>query len=353
MSQRKTKQIDIARAAGVGRSTVSMILSGQETRFSPEIIKKVKQADLDLGYSLKKKQKVSLKKKKAKPTDIIYCIKRKDLSISNLPEFYTKIAFLLEEVFSKHGKTLILKNISDMTELLDYVDSRTESVAGVILHGGFSNESIALIRNDLPAVSILVRESGNYNLPLIELDNEDGMFKIASYLLGLGHVKVAYMGVVPGLRVFEQRLNGFLLAVRKLGMDEVIPYEEINKNMTTFFQAEEYARLFFDYYEKATIKPTAVMCGTSAMAAFLIKEAEKRNIQVPDDLSVTGFDDLTISMKPPKKLTTISTPIDKVCKMSAALIELAGKGIEINGMLLRIPCEQVVGGDTTSKVRET
>jgi LacI family transcriptional regulator, galactose operon repressor len=343
----KVKQIDIAQAIGVGRSTVSMILNGQEHKFSKELTERVRQTAFELGYT---QQARSSKKTENTATDVIYCIKRKDLDSDHLPEFYTNIAFSLEKIFSRHGKTLILKNVDDVEELRDYIESRSDPIGGIILHGEFLSEKIALLRPDLPAVSILFRADWNSSAPLIELDNEGGVFSIASYLSSLGHDKVAYMGVIPRLCVFEQRLNGFLLAVRKLGLNEVIPFEEINKDMNSFFQAEQYAKLFFDCYEKAKTKPSAVICATSTMANCLINEAEKRDIQIPEDLSVTGFDDLTVSRQSSLQLTTIKTPINAICETAASLIVAAKKGVDIKGMTLKIPCATIVPGQSTSKI---
>lgn len=350
-SSKKIKQINVAQAAGVGRSTVSMILSGKEDKFSWDVIKRVKKADIELGYSQTRKRK-PLSKKKNNATDLIYCIKRKDLDSAHLPEFYTKIAFLLEKAFSKLGKSLILKNIDDAKELRNYIDTRPDTIGGVILHGHFSRDEISLIEAKSLTLSIFIKTDKNSDLPLIELDNENATFNILSYLSSLGHKKVAYLGAVPRVNVSEQRLNGFLLAVRKLGLEEALPFEEINKDMKSFLQAEQYAELFLDLYEKAETKPTAVVCATSAMASFLIEKAKKRNIRVPEDLNVTGFDNLTVSIESPMKLTSISTPVEKICDMAANLILAAEKGVEIKGMTLRIPCDKITPGDSTKRVAQ-
>ncbi len=132
------------------------------------------------------------------------------------------------------------------------------------------------------------------------------------YLIGLGHRRIGLIAGPDGFRSAQERRQGFLDALHRHKL-ECTP-ELIAKGNYTF----ESGRAAAERLLENRPRPTAIFCSNDEMAAGALHAARQRDIDVPDRLSLVGFDDTAIAAHIWPPLTTVRWPI-RVMARAAAL----------------------------------
>lgn len=148
--------------------------------------------------------------------------------------------------------------------------------------------------------------------PYIGFDNKKAAKKLAGYLLDLGHQEIA---VIAGRTRNNDRARDRLLGIRQ-AMEErnlVLPQNKILERSYTVKQGREAMRVLL----QATVPPTAVMCGNDILAMGALAECQSAGIRVPEEISITGFDDLDISAQIIPPLTTVHVPLVEMGELAA------------------------------------
>jgi DNA-binding LacI/PurR family transcriptional regulator len=131
----------------------------------------------------------------------------------------------------------------------------------------------------------------------------DGGRQACEHLVDLGHRRIAYLGDASSGRTTKERLSGFLLAMDKarLSVNPEYIYQVPGNSAEQGYAALEY---FLELY----IRPTALICYNDMMAVGVLKGLHQAGLRVPEDLSVTGFDNIMYSDFTQPPLTTIDQP---------------------------------------------
>jgi LacI family transcriptional regulator len=340
------KQDDVAKRARVGKSTVSMILNGHGKRFSDEVVARVLTADRELGYSAGKfTGRQQVEPPASTPADVIYCIKTSH-SATALPPLYAELAFALERSLRRTDQELIIKTVREADELTQTLSRRQAGVAGVICHGAFNDDELAAIPDEIPGV-LLLPHSPCSRYPVLELDNQEGAFRLVEHLADLGHSRFVFHGYAPESKHSFDRLNGFLLALRKRGLTESIPFEKIAAAAAGKTQ-DESAAMLLDLIQETSPTPTAVVCATSQVASSFVLKSLERNLKIPEDLSVTGFNNLLIGAPAPLDLTCLNIPVERLAEQAVKIMTAARRGLIIDDLAMRIGCGLIIPGQTSA-----
>lgn len=205
-------------------------------------------------------------------------------------------------------------------------------------------------RQDDPRIKYLQQEgvpfvcygrSGEKNdFPYIDIDGEQAMRLVIEYLLGLGHRRIACVASSRHYNFTSTRLKGFKEVLAENGI-------AIPKNYIV------YGDLLQESGYRATSglldlpnRPTAIVAFNDMMAFGCLLAAQERGIKVPEDLSITGFDDLALSVTSNPPLTTVYQPIYEVGeRLGTMLVNL------IRGNEGREPVQQVLS--TTLIIRNS
>ena len=148
-----------------------------------------------------------------------------------------------------------------------------------------------LVEHNLPAVLI---ETPSSDLSCVDIDNRAGGVLAAEHLLERGHRRIGFVGgdrEIAGYtwRTSELRLEGFRDRLAQAG---VVPYvADIAANMASPEEAHRQALSLLDREEP----PTAIFAASDTLALGVLRAARERNVQVPGELAVLGFDDLDFS----------------------------------------------------------
>ena len=142
------------------------------------------------------------------------------------------------------------------------------------------------------------------NITNIRVDYRSGMAKVASYLHSLGHRRLGYVGHHATLGPIHERAQALRDASeRHPGIDVAMATEA-----DSLEGGREAARLLLT----RSPRPTALVCVNDLMAVGALREIRARGLRVPGDVSVTGFDNVTLSQYAVPALTTVHIPREQI-----------------------------------------
>ncbi|MCX5517407.1 LacI family DNA-binding transcriptional regulator [Kaistia defluvii] len=222
----------------------------------------------------------------------------------------------LEVGLGARGYTLILAHSQyDPTREFRQIRSMLEyGVDGLVLVGdSFAPDVLPLIRHHRrPLVTSYVCTS-RQGIPAIGIDNRRATYGMTRYLLELGHREFAVIANtgMPNDRS-QARLDGILEAIAEEGIR--LPPDRIVEVAQPSIVA---GREAFHQLRAAHPGVTAFLCTTDAMAVGALAEARREGIRVPEDISITGFDDVEIAGETDPALTTVRVPAAEIGTLAA------------------------------------
>lgn len=287
---------DIARKTGVSHSTVSRALGGN-TLISEATTTRIRKAARDMGYQPSAAAR-SLKTNQTKVVGVI---------VNSIDDpFFSEILFGIEDVAQNTGYSLFIASSQydpyrEQKIVQTMMEQRTDGV--IICSSSFSaDKGRQLSANGFPVVVINYKANENFNYSIYH-DDEDGSQQLTRHLLELGHTKIAYLGNTKSGRTTLDRLNGFQKEMHKAG---------IRIRPEFIFEVDgsepELGVKGLNYFLNCTERPTAIMCFNDMLAIGLLQACRETGIRVPEDISVTGFDNITFSAYTTPPLTTLDQP---------------------------------------------
>lgn len=140
----------------------------------------------------------------------------------------------------------------------------------------------------------------------IDVDNEQGLYLATKHVIELGHTHIAHMSGDENQPSFAARRAGFLRAMQETGLP--VPEE----NLVTSWYIVDRARKDALALLSRPNRPTAVVTGSDNTACGILEAARELGIRVPEDLSVTGFDDIPPASMITPRLTTVRQPLVEI-----------------------------------------
>jgi LacI family transcriptional regulator len=278
--------LDVARRARVSPATVSRVLNGF-SRVSPDTRERVLKAAAALDYHPNANAR-ALSHHANRTLGVI---------VSNLDNpYFLDVYRAIEEEASRDQYELLVANTSYSPERLvravDMMLSRRVAALAAIV-----SEMDAAVLDQLGRAGIPVVVSGvetrHSQITNIAVDCRAAMAAIVEYLRALGHSRMAFIDHHSALETIGDRRRTFLDA---LGADA-----EIVSTSDSFEGGREAVR-------KLQGNPTAIVCVNDRIAIGALKELEAAGRRVPDDVSVTGFDNIDYAAYANPPLTTVDIP---------------------------------------------
>lgn len=312
---RRPTIVDVAKASGVAKSTVSVVLNATPAaqRVPEETRQRVRTAADQLGYRASWRAR-ALAARKTNMVGVLYAPPMPVLARGN----YEGILAGINEVFGSRGYHMLLmplgENPVEWRKLL--LDQRIDGA--IVLSRLPEPLAEVLIGSGMP-VSLVNAESER-DLPMVLADEPGGVREAMEYLLSLGHKRVAFLlGQQPPHYSVDQRVGGYREAMARAGLSSHV-------RVFPSGGAAEFAETFRT--ESPATRPTAVVCYTHYLAIKLLQELWERGFSVPGDLSVSCFSNAypVADVIPP--LTTVALATEQMGRTAA---ELVLEQIETNG----------------------
>lgn len=148
----------------------------------------------------------------------------------------------------------------------------------------------------------------------VRIDNRTAAAALTEFLIRLGHRRIGFITGSPRHSDSKERLTGYEQAMREANLP--VQPELIADGEFTQESGRHAAARLLDLADR----PTAIVASNDEMAAGTLWTAQQRGLKVPDDLSVTGFDDTPTAMKAWPPLTVIRQPIAAMVERGVALL---------------------------------
>ncbi|WP_297836281.1 LacI family DNA-binding transcriptional regulator [Pseudomonas sp.] len=297
---------DVAALAGISYTTVSHVLNKTRPVSDPVRIK-VEAAIIALDYV----PSAVARSLKAKATSTI------GLLIPNGSNpYFAELARGIEDYCERNGFCVILCNADDNPEkqrgyLRVLLEKRVDGLIVSSVGGDVGmDEGLAAVRTPMVVVD---RDLKGIVADLVRIDHELGAYLATCHLLELGHRHIACICGPAQTSVAQMRLAGYRRAM--LEAKVVVPDEWIIESDFTSPGGYQAAVTLLNHNP-----PTAVFAGNDMIGIGVLRAAAERNIRVPGDLSVIGFDDIQMSRFVYPALTTVGQSILQLGEMAAEVL---------------------------------
>lgn len=297
---------EVALESGVNLSTASRSLSGSYG-VHPSTRKKVLEVAQRLNYRPNRVARVLATGRSNSIGLIISDIRN---------PYFAEVARGAEDAAFESGSDLILCNTDlNAEKQLRYVDSLLEKqVDGIIMNSAAPLDKSQLERLaefNVPIV-LLNKTAKSRNISTVFADNYEGGRLAARYLIGLGHTKAVHLTGVRNHGNLKERARGFLSEFAAGGLSA----PQVHHGLHT--EAGGYDLGIKILADRANV--SAVFTANDVMAFGFIRAAVKLGVKIPKDVSVIGFDDVSIAEIVTPPLTTISQPIYEVGHSAVELL---------------------------------
>lgn len=324
---------DVATRAGVSQATVSLVLGGKwRGRVSERTAQIVRSTAGELGY----RPNLAARRLRLGATRTALLVVP---VLTN--EFFARVHTGASRVAAEHGFGVVLYPSPEGTgPAPDPFDSASTALDGVIASSMASGALTALRGEGLPLVMLDSDPRDTTAAATVNPDIAGGMRQAAGHLLDLGHRRFLHLAADVPSWTFRVRARALHEAV------DAVPGTSV-RTVASPLAVDEARQAVEDALGGADGPgATAVVCDDDILAAGACKAVRRLGLDVPGDVSVTGFDDLTLATALEPELTTVRLPAEEIGAqgMAALLGVLEGRPVATGNL----PVELVVRGSTAA-----
>lgn len=293
----------VAARAGVSFTTVSHVVNGTRP-VSDQVRSKVEAAIAELGYV---------------PSGVARSLRVRatgtlGLLLPNASNpYFAELARGIEDHAERNGYSVILCNSDDdIDKQLRYLRVLLERrIDGLIVATVASDAAFAEALANLRVPLVLVdRSLDGVDADQLRVDHEQGAYLATRHLLELGHRRIVCIGGPASTQVAQLRAAGYQRALAEAGIEA----QAVVDCPFTSPAGHAAAQTLLS----AELRPTAIFAGNDMIALGVLRAAAERGLQVPQQLSVVGFDDIEVSRYLHPALTTVGQCIGQLGEQVAA-----------------------------------
>lgn len=335
MATRPTQK-DVAKAAGVSQATVSLVLSGGAPSIPPETWARITKAAKDLGYRPNRFAQAL----KTSRSMTVACIVP---DITN--PFYPSLIRGIQSVTDGLSYDVISVNTDGSPErerhFLDWArQGRVDGVIGVFFTIR-AYDFIPLIEAGVPVVRIesSSKTGGEIAVDDIFVDSRAAARTVTEYLIAQGHRRIAMIAGRGGPQAV--RIEGYRAALAVAGCDEHVVIDDEFSEIGGTRAAEAILASEFN--------PTAIFAANDLMAIGVMQALRERGIDIPRDIAVVGFDDISAAKLVTPPLTTVAQFQWQMGERAAEMLMARLQGARTGpGTAVEMPFTLIQRGSTKS-----
>ncbi|CAL9621935.1 HTH-type transcriptional repressor CytR [Streptomyces sp. enrichment culture] len=321
---------DVARVAGVSQAAVSLVMGDKwRGRVSETTAERVRRAAHDLGY----RPNLAARNLRLGRTRTVLLVVP-----ALTTEFFAGVYTGAARVAAEHGFGVVLyPSPEGIGPARDPFASAQAALDGVIA-SSMAADALTAIRGDqLPLVMLDSDPESSTGTATVNLDIADGVRQVADHLLSLGHRRFLHLAADVASWTFEVRARE--LAARL----DTVPGTEL-RTARAPISIEDARTATEAALTGPGPRPTALVCDDDKLAAGAYKALRRLGLRIPEDLSVTGLDDLALATAIDPELTTVRLDAELFGErgMRALLDVLEGRAPQGGD----IPVQLIVRGST-------
>lgn len=324
---------DIARVANVSKSTVSRVLNNQ-TNISEEARERVLKAIEELNY-----QPSKLARALSSGFDAILVVSRSAKTTANNPFFSDIIHRISSKAEEENFDVIIQTSRNSHDELEKCITKIKEKmIKGIIMLSSPANEDFfkQLDVFNIPIV-VIGRVDGEYNnIFSVDTNNYQDSYNLTKLLIEQGHRDIACLHSPLDYHVSIDRLEGYKNCMKNYGL----PLREewiINSGYTVNTAYESATSLLL-----SPNRPSAVFATDDLKVLSLYKSASDNRISIPNDISIVGYSNPSISAFLSPALTSIEIPVKKLGDAGTTLLFEKIKGEKSKHNQKIVPTEVII-----------
>ncbi|MBK1875495.1 LacI family DNA-binding transcriptional regulator [Pelagicoccus mobilis] len=301
---------EVAKEAGVSPKTAARILAGSSSR--PKNKELVMAAAKKLGY-VRNQQAANLRSGKSGLIGLIIP------SITS--PFYPWFFQTIHDTALAKGYQVLLSSVSgghsEVVKALQMMEANR--VEGLLFNMSEwdDKESLEILNRFVERKQPVI--VGGTNLGKIQADeivikNIEAIEKATSYLIKTGHKKIAFISGPQAALGNRERLEGYRNAMDKAKL--MVKDGWVCEGTGEFVEGLDLAKTLL----RMSDRPTAIVCATDLIAIGAMKAAQEMGLSVPNDLAVTGFDDIPWAKLSAPSLTTLRQPQNRIARETVNLL---------------------------------
>jgi LacI family transcriptional regulator len=329
---------DVAAETGLSVATVSRVINGQ-ANVSEEAGRLVREAVIRLGPRAPQPRRPS-----ARSTGAVFVRCPYILS-----DYFGLIVSSVAETLTLHGRRMVLdagEGSARSKVLREIADWAGVAGAIMILPPEPSADLEALRARRFPFVVIDPMNNLPGDVASVSAAHASGARNLTRHLVGLGHRRLGFVCGPAGWIAGQERLSGYYSALaeaRVLADPELIRFGEADTGTGRTAGGE-----LLDLPQP----PTAIVCFNDKIAVGVLQAAAARGIRVPQDLSVTGFDDIDVSRATTPQLTTVRQPLQEMGRMAVTTLVRLLERQRLDALHIELATEVVIRGSTAHPAAE-
>ncbi len=246
--------------------------------------------------------------------------------------YYSLIFDAIEKEATRHTYSLVY--FSDISE--NKLRKILPKLDGVIASCFPRNENIIQeIKETIPVV-VIDNSCADKTIPSVIIDNFNADVESVDYICSLGHKRIGFMTGLEDSDVGKNRYAGYLKGLNKnaIEYDEALMYRG-NYSYEAGIQGAK-------YYLSLAKPPSAIICANDSMALGAMQELHRAGINVPEDMSIIGFDDIEVASQIIPALTTVAAPVNEIAKRSFNMLEHLIQGKELDNKHVALSAHLVI-----------
>lgn len=309
---------DIAEALNVSKTLVSLVLNNKAEQWgiSEETQKKVFKKAAELNYHPNQMAR-GLRTGKSNIIGLVVA------DISN--PFYAKISRTIEREVNKLGYQLLVCSSDEVEEkeykLIELLKDRQRVEGLIVATTQKNNDQFLQLKKEQFPMVFIDRKPDDMVSNYVGVDNYKGAFNMVEHMIKLGFKKIGLVNVSPTyISTLQERVEGYKDAMKKYKLKDVVravSYQNIEES------TEEAVR--------GLLKPPAGMNAlftvNNYVAVNCLQAIHKMNLQIPQDIALTCFDDLDAFKFSHPPLTAVAQPLENIGEEAVKLLikQLNGK----------------------------
>lgn len=306
---------DVAARAGVARTTVSRVLNNSPN-VRDEVRDKVRAAVEGLGYQVNVQARY-LASGSSRQLALVHAT---DLDVEPNSYYHSGLELGAMRACADLGYVLVTHTANpakpeDRARIRRLAESG--SYDGVILTPPYSDdvELVESLRElDFPLVLISAGPEASKHAASVGIDDRKAGIELGQFLVREGHKSFAYIDGPTDHISAGLRLEGFMKAVADAGLDADVV--KVLKGNFTFRAGVELSAQALGWLPR----PSALVCANDDMAAGALFSAHRLGLNIPTDVSITGFDDTPVSEIVWPPLTTVHQPLRQIGAKAVELL---------------------------------
>jgi LacI family transcriptional regulator len=325
---------DVAKAANVSIATVSLVLHNNE-RISAETKRRVLKSIKQLNYHPSRSARGLVSRK----TGNLGFVVTEEHFLRTEP-FYTRVFLGSEFEARENDNYVLLATVSSSFKKGDPLPRfiLERNADGILIAGKVPEAFIeSIIKYKMPILFIdYLPPNGDF--PSVLIDNVRGGMLATEYLINSGHQNIAFIGGEVSHPSIMERLQGYKLALEKANLNNgngiVVTNEENLSRQNGYRSTEKLLNQNKDV--------TAIFASNNATAVGVMQYLKDHNFNIPNDISLIGFDDVETDMMIEPPLTTIKVPVVKMGTEAVQLLLNIIKTESTTTKKIIVPIELVV-----------